>query len=65
MMKRIEGAWTGWSDSTIVKLTDGSVWEQAEYFYQYQYAYRPEVAITGSKMLVAGMRKAVRVRRLQ
>ncbi len=65
MMKRIDGAWTGWSGSTIVKLTDGSVWEQAEFFYQYRYAYRPEVAITGGKMLVAGMRKAVRVRRLQ
>src|SRR5665811_418269 len=30
---RINGSWTGWSGNTIVKLTNGSVWEQAEYYY--------------------------------
>lgn len=64
MTKRVEGAWTGWSGDTIVKLTDGSVWQQQEYWYSYRYAYRPEVTIANGKMLVAGMAKAIRVRRL-
>ena len=60
----IDGAWEGWSGDTIVQLTDGSVWRQDEYLYEYHYAYRPKVEILGSKMLVAGMQRAVRVRRL-
>jgi hypothetical protein len=36
---RINGSWTGWSGNTIVKLTNGSVWEQAEYYYEYRYSY--------------------------
>jgi len=38
--------------------------EQAEYHYEYRYAYRPEVTIARGKMQVAGMNRAVRVRRL-
>ena len=64
MTKRIECAWTGWSGDTVVKLTDGSVWQQQEYWYSYHYAYRPEVTIANGRMLVAGMAKAIRVRRL-
>lgn len=60
----INGAWTGWSGNTVVELTDGSVWRQNEYHYEYRYAYRPKVEISSGKMTVAGMRKAVRVRRL-
>jgi len=60
----IDGSWSGWSGDTIVQLTDGSVWRQAEYHYEYHYAYRPKVEISGDKMSVAGMRRAVRVRRL-
>jgi hypothetical protein len=61
---RISGSWTGWSGNTIVKLTNGSVWEQVEYHYEYRYAYRPEVIVANGKMQVAGMNRAVRVRRL-
>ena len=43
MKARINGSWTGWYGNTIVKLTNGSVWEQAEYYYEYRYSYRPEV----------------------
>lgn len=64
MNARISGSWTGWSGNTIVKLTDGSVWEQVEYHYEYRYAYRPEVIVANGKMQVAGMNRAVRVRRL-
>lgn len=53
-MKQIDGAWTGWSGDTIVQLTDGSVWRQAEYHYEYHYAYRPKVEIVSNKMQVAG-----------
>lgn len=60
----VSGSWSGWSGDTIVKLTNGSVWEQAEYYYEYRYAYRPEVTMANGKMQVAGMNRAVRVRRL-
>jgi len=60
----VNGAWTGWSGDTIVQLTDGSVWRQDEYYYSYHYAYRPETTISNGKMLVEGMAKEIRVRRL-
>ena len=64
MKSRVEGEWTGWDGDTIVRLANGSVWRQAEYHYRYQYKYRPEVIVDGNRMLVAGMTKAVRVRRI-
>ena len=64
MVLRVDGEWTGWSGDTIVQLTDGSVWRQAEYHYEYRYAYRPKVEIAGGKMTVERMRKAIRVNRL-
>lgn len=60
----VDGTWTGWSGDTIVQLTDGSVWRQDEYHYSYHYAYRPETTISNGKMLVKGMTKAIRVRRI-
>jgi hypothetical protein len=63
--RQIDGSWTGWSGDTIVQLTDGTVWRQDEYRYEYHYAYRPEVTITNGKMQVAGMGQAVRVRQLR
>ncbi|WP_417503652.1 hypothetical protein [Microbacterium sp.] len=63
-MLHVNGAWNGWKGDTLVKLTDGTVWEQAEYVYEYRYAYRPEVTITDGRMLVQGMSRAVRVRRV-
>lgn len=65
MESRIDGKWTGWDGSTIVKLVNGSVWQQDEYYYRYQYKYRPKVAVDANRMLVDGMPKAVRVRRLR
>jgi hypothetical protein len=64
MTLRIDGSWTGWSGDTVVQLTDGSVWRQQEYHYEYHYAYRPEATISNGKMMVKGMRKAIRVHRL-
>lgn len=64
MTLHIDGSWNGWSGDTIVQLTDGSVWRQDEYHYEYHYAYRPEATVSNGKMLVKGMKKAIRVRRL-
>lgn len=65
MKKQVDGEFTGWDGHTVVKLTDGSVWEQAGYYYEYHYAYRPEVLfVDGDRMLVDGMRKSVQVRQL-
>jgi hypothetical protein len=44
---------------TIFKLTNGQIWQQAEYSYEYEYDYRPSVLIyktgNGYKMKVADM----------
>lgn len=61
---RVDGSWSGWDGDTLVQLTDGSVWRQTEYYYEYRYAYRPEVFVKHNKMHVKGMRRGVRVRRL-
>lgn len=65
---RIEGSSDGWSGNTIVRLVNGQVWEQAEYYYRYRYKYRPRVEISGSgsygKMRIEGIDRAVRVRRI-
>ena len=60
----IDGEWSGWSGDTIVQLTDGSVWRQSEYYYEYRYAYRPKAIIFDGKLMVEGMNKPVGVRRL-
>ncbi|OFJ50898.1 hypothetical protein [Mycolicibacterium grossiae] len=62
----LEGAWTGWDGNTIVEMTDGSKWKQEEYHYEYRYAYRPKAHFNtrDNKLMVEGMRRAVRVRRL-
>lgn len=64
MTLRVEDEWNGWDGDTIVKLTDGTIWRQVEYRYEYKYAYRPRVAITGGAMLVEGMSRPVRVERV-
>lgn len=64
MTLHVDGSWSGWDGDTIVQLTDGSVWRQDEYYYEYHYAYRPEVVIASGKMSVKGTRRAVRVRRI-
>lgn len=61
----IDGSWNGWQGQTTVALTDGSVWQQEEYHYEYRYAYRPKVEVKANRMLVAGMRKPIRVRRVR
>ena len=63
MTTHVSGAWHGWKGKTVVQLTDGSIWIQAEYHYEYHYAYRPQAQLTDGGLLVEGMSKAIRVRR--
>ncbi len=66
---KVDGEFEGWDGETIVKLTNGQIWQQIEYHYHYRYAYMPEVLIFKSggvyKMKVEGIKKAVRVERLK
>lgn len=65
---QVDGEFSGWEGDTLVKLVNGQVWQQTEYWYHYHYAYRPGVTITtegGYKMSVEGIHKAVRVERLK
>ena len=62
---QVDGEWTGWNGTTVVRLTDGTTWEQVEYCYEYHYAYKPNVSIANDRMRVEGMSKAVQVRKVR
>lgn len=55
---QIEGEFSGWTGETVWKMTNGQIWQQAEYAYHYHYAYRPQVLIyptsSGWRMKVDG-----------
>lgn len=61
---QIDGEFKGWSGDTSYKLTNGQVWKQAHYAYEYRYAYRPDVTICNINgmyvMSVDGLRMEVR-----
>lgn len=65
----IDGDFEGWEGETLVKLTNGQIWQQSEYYYHYHYAFMPKVLIFKSggayKMKVDGIEKAVGVKRLK
>jgi hypothetical protein len=65
----IEGDFEGWSGETIFKLDNGQIWQQAEYDYTYEYAYRPEVTIyktaAGYWMKVEDVDETILVKRLK
>uniref|UniRef100_UPI0040475864 hypothetical protein n=1 Tax=Limnohabitans sp. TaxID=1907725 RepID=UPI0040475864 len=62
---QIDGEFEGWEGETIVKLTNGQIWQQTEYHYHYHYAYMPKVLIyrsgSGYKMKVDGIERSVGV----
>lgn len=66
---QIDGDFEGWEGETVVKLTNGEIWQQTEYHYEYHYAFMPEVVVYrttgGFKMKVDGMDTAVGVQRLK
>ncbi len=66
---QIDGEFEGWEGETIVKLMNGEIWQQSEYFYNYHYAFMPKVIIFlsngGYKMKVDGIEKSVGVIKLK
>jgi hypothetical protein len=64
MRKQVEDQWNGWDGDTVVQLTDGCVWRQEEYHYEYRYAYRPYATLSNNTMHVDGMSRGIRVRRI-
>ena len=66
---KIDGDFEGWEGETIVKLMNGQIWQQSEYYYRYHYAFMPKVLIYWSsgeyKMRVDGIEKSVGVIQLR
>jgi len=66
---QIDGEFEGWQGETIVKLTNGQIWQQTEYHYHYHYSYMPKVLIyrsdAGYKMKVDGIDRAVGVTQIK
>ena len=64
----IKGSFSGWSGHTTFELTNGQIWEQAEYSYSYHYAYRPNATIYNDgynyRLSVDGMSGTITVRRM-
>lgn len=61
---QIDGEFNGWDGETVYALTNGQVWQQSTYQYDYTYSYRPDVFIYnaggGHKMQVEGTTADVR-----
>jgi len=62
---QINGEFEGWEGETIIKLMNGQIWQQTEYYYHYTYSFMPKVFIyksgSGYKMKVDGVDKAIGV----
>jgi hypothetical protein len=43
---QVDGEFSGWEGETLIKLFNGEVWQQSEYWYHYHYSYMPKVTIT-------------------
>ncbi len=61
---QVNGEFKGWEGETTYKLTNGQVWQQSTYSYEYTYSYMPEVTVYsaggGYKMRVEGTLADVR-----
>jgi len=61
---QINGDFKGWEGETTYELTNGQVWQQCTYNYEYKYSYMPEALIYsaggGYKMQVEGTSADVR-----
>lgn len=66
---QVDGDFEGWDGETIVKTTDGHIWQQSSYYYEYDYAFMPTVMIfrgsDGYKMKVNGVSQSVAVKQLR
>ena len=65
---RVDEEFNGWTGETIVKLRNGQIWQQSQFYYYYRYAYAPNVIVYPidgvMKMKVEGVAEAVPVRLL-
>jgi hypothetical protein len=66
---QIDGDFNGWEGETIIRLTNGQIWQQSSYHYEYHYAFMPKVLIYKSggayKAKVDGTETSVSVTRLK
>lgn len=66
---QIDGEFEGFEGETIIKLINGQIWQQTEYYYHYHYAYSPSINIfklsSGYKIKVDGVEKLIGVKRLK
>jgi hypothetical protein len=66
---QIDGDFNGWEGETIIRLTNGQIWQQSSYHYEYHYAFMPKVLIFKSggayKAKVDGTETSVSVTRLK
>jgi hypothetical protein len=66
---QIDGDFEGWQGETVVKLMNGQIWKQTDYYYHYHYAFMPRVLVyksgAGYKMIVDGIDKPVGVIQLK
>lgn len=62
---KIDGNFEGWNGETIFRLTNGQIWQQTEFGFNYHFAFMPRVLIfrsgNGFKMQVDGVNKAIGV----
>ena len=65
---QIDGDFKGFEGETIIKLMNGQIWQQSEYWYHYHYSFMPKVLIfkqgASYKIKVDGIDKSVGVTRL-
>lgn len=65
---QIDGDFEGFEGETVIKLMNGQIWQQTDFFFHYHYSFMPKVLIFKSngiyKMKVDGIDKAVSVRLL-
>lgn len=66
----VDGEFNGFDGDTVIRLLDGSLWEQTEFYWEWHWAYLPKATVFrsqggGWKMQIEGIRQAVRVRRLK
>jgi hypothetical protein len=61
----VKGTFNGWDGDTIVELDNGQFWKQSGFYFQYLFAFHPEVVVYENlgvwQMWVAGISKPVSV----
>jgi len=63
---KLIGESNGWGGETVLQLENGQIWHQVEYYYEYQYSYRPIVVITNNNMAtIEGISKSIRVEQIK